>query len=468
MKDKASTRLVKGTVIYMIGNLTSKVLQMLILPVISASLHTSEYGYYDLIVTTINLVTPLVTFQVIEGMFRYMFSESIDNKKQVVSTVTVFLLASCVVLGGIMTAVGFALPIVKYPFLIYLNYVSAILFSYSQKLSRCEQKNRAFAISGVIHTIIMLTSQAVTLLVFKMGVEGMLISNSISYVIASIYLFFVVKVNQWIDFKAANKTKLCELLKFSAPLIPNSLCWWMVASSDRYVITMFLGTGENGIYSMAGKFSQLLTFVTSVFQLAWQESAIIEADNEQRDAFYTKTFNTYMRLLMGGYLVVLPLIKFLIPVLLDESYQIGYLYNPILLMGAVFSALSQFYGSAYLAFKKTKGAFYTTVIAAVINIAIGVGLIRYIGLFAPALGTAVSFMIQWIIRSIQMKSYFRVRIEIKVLAVLLFSMSIVTVAYYFDSIALQAVAILFGNVVFFFVNRSIILQGIRNLKSRHG
>lgn len=467
MTDKASTRLVKGSVIYMIGNLTSKVLQMLILPVISASLQTSEFGYYDLIVTTINLVMPLITFQVIEGMFRYMFSETHENKKQVVSTVTVFLLASCAVFGAVMAIIALALPIVKYPFLIYLNYLSAILFNYFQKLSRCEQKNRAFAISGVLHTIVMLASQAITLLLFKMGVIGMLISNSISYVVASFYLFFVVRIDQWLDLRKTSMNKLLELLSFSAPLIPNSLCWWLVSSSDRYVITLFLGTGANGIYSMAGKFSQLLAFITSVFQLAWQESAIIELESEQRDAFYTKTFNTYMKMLLCGYLVVLPLIKILIPILLDERYQSGYLYNPILLIGSVFAAFSQFYGSAYLAFKKTKGAFYTTVIAAVINISISVGLIKHIGLFAPALGTAVSFLIQWIVRSLQMSSYFKVKIEIKTLTVLLVFASAIIIVYYFDSVILQALTILFGLFVFTFTNRSIIARALRKVTPIH-
>src|SRR5699024_7568196 len=106
-------------------------------------------------------------------------------------------------------------------------------------------------------------------------------------------------------------------------------------------------------YSIAGKFSQLLTFITSVFQLAWQESAIMEENSKARDKFYTDTFNIYMKLLLGGYLVVLPFIKLIIPVLLEDSYQQGYLYNPILLIGAIMSAFSQFYGSAYIVFKKT-------------------------------------------------------------------------------------------------------------------
>lgn len=457
-ENQASKRLAKGTIVYMIGNLSSKVLQMLILPIITASLATSEYGYYDLIVTTISLVTPVVTLQMVEGMFRFMFNVSEDEQRKTVSTVTAFLVCGVVFLAGIIALLYFTLPNIQYPILLFLNYISNILFNYMQKLARCQQKGKQFAISGVVNTIVMLGCQAITLLVFKMGVDGMLIANAASYVAASLYLIMCLDIKRWFSKNAVDTGKFKDILKYSAPLVPNSIAWWFVASSDRYVITWFLGTAANGVYSIAGKFSQLLTFITTVFQLAWQESAIMEENSERRDAFYSRTFNAYMKLLLGGYVVVLPFIRIIIPVLLADSYQDGWLYNPILLIGAVFSAFSQFYGSAYLVFKKTGGAFFTTVVATTINIVIGIGLIRWIGLYAPALGTACSFLIQWIIRACQMKEYFKVKIEMNTLIVLLICGALSTMIYYFGKLPLQIVSMMVGLVVFVYINRDIILM----------
>ena len=61
--QKASARLAKGTAVYMAGNLISRVLQMLILPLITAVLATEEYGDYDLIIASISLVMPIITMQ---------------------------------------------------------------------------------------------------------------------------------------------------------------------------------------------------------------------------------------------------------------------------------------------------------------------------------------------------------------------------------------------------------------------
>lgn len=463
LNHSADKKLAVGTVTYMIGNMTSKILQILILPIITASLRTEQYGYYDLIITTISLVTPVITLQIIEGMFRFMFDESENEKKQTVSSVSAFLVCGIVLLAGIIAIIQFVFPSVQYPVLIFLNYASNIFFSYTQRLARCQQRNKQFAISGVINTIVMLACQAYFLLVAKMAVDGMLIANAVSYLVASIYLCYYLRIGQWLSVNEISKKKLKELLSYSAPLIPNSLGWWVVASSDRYVIAWFLGAAANGIYSIAGKFSQLLTFITTVFQLAWQESAIMEENSENRDKFYTRTFNTYMRLLLGGYLVVLPFIKIIIRLLLAESYQVGWLYNPILLIGAVFSAFSQFYGSAYLVFKKTSGAFTTTVVAAIINLVLGIGLVHYIGLFAPALGTACSFLIQWILRAHQMREYFKVTIEKKALAILLISAIFITTIYYIDNISLQYASMACGMAMFIMMNKDIVQRIIHKV-----
>lgn len=115
----ASKRLAKGTIIYMLGNLMSKVLQMLILPIITTSLLASEYGYYDIIITTISLITPVFTLQFIEGLFRYLFHASEKEKEKTVSTVTAFLLFGLVVLACIIVMLHYMIPNLKYLLYIY-------------------------------------------------------------------------------------------------------------------------------------------------------------------------------------------------------------------------------------------------------------------------------------------------------------------------------------------------------------
>lgn len=460
---QAERRLVKNTIIYMVGNIGSKILQMLILPLITAILLTEEYGYYDLVITTISLVQPIITLQLIEAMFRYLFSGTAEEKKKTTSTVIVCLVIGTVVLAVAMVGINFVTNAIQFPLLIYLNYISCIAFAFMQKVARCEQKNIQVATSGVINTLVMLAVQAITLLIFKLRTDGMLLANCISYFSAALYLNFYLHIEKNFSIKSVDIFHAKELLKYSLPLVPNSICWWFVAACDKYVISFFLSVASNGIYSIASKFSQLLTLVTNVFQMAWQESSIIESDSSTRNKFYSNTFNAYMRLLLGGYIVLLPLIRVIMPYLVAESYLIGYLYTPLLLMGAVFSAFSQFYGSAYLAFKKTGGAFSTTLIAAVINCCIAIVLIKPLGLFGPALGTLGAFFIQWLVRIHQMKEYFKVTIDNKVLFILLSISLAYTCIYYLNIIWVQIIFFVLGMLIFVHFNKQMIKPIINKL-----
>ena len=464
--QNASARLAKNTVIYMIGNLGSKILQVLILPLLTAVLLTEEYGYYDLIVTTINLITPIATLQLVEAMFRYLFGGSEEEKRVTISSVTAALVVGMTILAAVIALIQMFGIDLKYPFLIYLNYITNILFDYMQKIARCQQRNSLVAVSGVINTSVMLAVEAMALLVFKMRVDGMLLANCVSYFVAVLYLEYKLRIEEYLSIAAVNVKRVKELLKYSLPLVPNSVCWWVVSACDRYVISFFLSISANGIYSIAGKFSQMLSMITSVFQMAWQESSIIESDKATRDEFYTKTFDSYMRFLLSGYVVLLPIIRLAMPFLVAEEYHIGYLYNPLLLLGAVFSAFSQFYGSAYLAFKKTGGALSTTIIAAIINVTVGACLISKIGLYAPALGTTCAFLAQWLLRANQMKDYFRVKINTKVLSFMAPTMIVYYALYYKDSVVLHLTMLLVASIVFCTVNREMIRKILATVKKK--
>lgn len=464
--QNASARLAKNTVIYMIGNLGSKILQVLILPLLTAVLLTEEYGYYDLIVTTINLITPIATLQLVEAMFRYLFGGSEEEKRVTISSVTAALVVGMTILAAVIALIQMFGIDLKYPFLIYLNYITNILFDYMQKIARCQQRNSLVAVSGVINTSVMLAVEAMALLVFKMRVDGMLLANCVSYFVAVLYLEYKLRIEEYLSIAAVNVKRVKELLKYSLPLVPNSVCWWVVSACDRYVISFFLSISANGIYSIAGKFSQMLSMITSVFQMAWQESSIIESDKATRDEFYTKTFDSYMRFLLSGYVVLLPIIRLAMPFLVAEEYRIGYLYNPLLLLGAVFSAFSQFYGSAYLAFKKTGGALSTTIIAAIINVTVGACLISKIGLYAPALGTTCAFLAQWLLRANQMKDYFRVKINTKALSFMAPTMIVYYALYYKDSVVLHLTMLLVASIVFCTVNREMIRKILATVKKK--
>ena len=65
-----SKELVKGTLIYAIGSFGSKILSLLIVPLYTFFIVPEELGNYDLILTTVNLLIPIITLQITGAAYK--------------------------------------------------------------------------------------------------------------------------------------------------------------------------------------------------------------------------------------------------------------------------------------------------------------------------------------------------------------------------------------------------------------
>ena len=88
------------------------------------------------------------------------------------------------------------------------------------------------------------------------------------------FLFISVRLNRYIvPINKINKVLIKAMVKYSVPMIPNSISWWISNSSDKYMLTAFCGVAVTGIYSVAYKIPTFLTTFTTIFMSAWQISA---------------------------------------------------------------------------------------------------------------------------------------------------------------------------------------------------
>ena len=79
--------LLKNTFIYAMGNFSSKLLSVILLPFYTYYLSTSDFGYFDLILTASSMLTPIISFQISDGLYRFLLdAKGEDEKQQVIST----------------------------------------------------------------------------------------------------------------------------------------------------------------------------------------------------------------------------------------------------------------------------------------------------------------------------------------------------------------------------------------------
>ena len=68
--------LFKNMGILTISSFASKILVFLLVPLYTSILSTSEYGTYDLVVSTISLIYPILTMNIYDAVMRYCLDKN--------------------------------------------------------------------------------------------------------------------------------------------------------------------------------------------------------------------------------------------------------------------------------------------------------------------------------------------------------------------------------------------------------
>ena len=79
-------KFLKITMTYFLGNILTKILTFLLIPIYTKYLSTEMFGYYDLSVSVITLVIPIIFFQIWDGMFRFIYDYKEQKDKQKIIT----------------------------------------------------------------------------------------------------------------------------------------------------------------------------------------------------------------------------------------------------------------------------------------------------------------------------------------------------------------------------------------------
>ncbi|MBR6874423.1 MAG: polysaccharide biosynthesis C-terminal domain-containing protein [Ruminococcus sp.] len=419
VKKSSYKKLFSNTVIFAVGSFSSKVLILLLVKVYTSYLSREELGVNDVISQIANWLQPIVTMTISEAVIRFGLDKAYDKKK-------VFTLGNMVCLGG-FAVLGIVLPIVAisgvadkylsgYSMLLYVYVVMSGLKLVYSTFVRALEKVKLFAFNGILTTFLTLIGTIVFIIGFKMGNTGYLLSIIVSDGLSVVFLTFSAKLWRYLDFRRPDKELLSTMLKYSVPLIPAQVLWLITNSSDSFMTTHYLGSASNGVLSAAYKIPNLVATVYFMFGQAWNMSAIMEDDSDDRNDFYTNVFefNQCLLFIIAGFCLLI--VRPLTGIWLGPEFQDSAYYSPLLIFSSVFSCFVTFLGSIYLTSKRTMRSLATSLVSGIINIVLNIILIPRIGLYGPALSTVASYFTVFIIRAYDSRKIVPFDLKIKKLA----------------------------------------------------
>lgn len=466
MKNNESSlmRFIKSSGIFFIGSVLSKAISILMLPLYTNRIPTEDMGYYDLSLTYITIATSFLFFDIWVAILRYMYDGKTKEEQatSIKSGFSIFAVSSFVYL-----LCGTIFAWIFNPDSVFLILMYGLFQNISNLLCFCVrgfQKNKEFALSGIISTIVNVLANLLFILGFGIGYESLYISAIIGFVAQSAYLLICGKIGSSLKIGKYDNTITKSMFRYSLPLCLNSIAYWVLTSLNRIVLNGIYGNEANGIYAIGNKFSFVIGLITTCFTYAWQDLSFSKADEKGVGEFYSRASTMYAKVLMLSTALALPAIKFVFPVLVGNAYSAAENTVPLFLIVAAVSAVSTFIGNIFYAIKKTNMIFISMVISAVANLILCYPLITCLHIDGANLSVMISFVINILVRCVVLKKEISFKMDKSIIYMFL-PLGISFTAYIlFDwKINILVLVAIFAFVVYYF--RSYVTMFLKKIKT---
>lgn len=404
-------KLASNTIVLAIGQFGSKLLVYVMLKFYTSMLGTGGFGDVTNIINASALLISVVTLSISEGVLRYGLDKG-NNGRHVFSIgINVAVVGLCV-FAAFVPLVGMIEMIKGYEWLIFMYVCTGSIKGICSIYVRARGHVKLYAIDGILTTVAMVLFNLLFLGVFKMGVLGYVLSVSLGDFVSIVFLSLKAKLPQ--KYRPLGNDKLLRnsMIRYSIPLMPTTVMWWIINVSDTFMVTAVYGSDANGVYAFAYKFPNLAAIVVGIFLQAWHMSAITERNSRTVSNFYSNVFSmmeTVMVMAVSGIMLILR--PFILPFLGGEGFEGAYFYVPCLLCAVFFQCGSNFMSSIYEASNKTSHSFASSAVGAVANIVLNLILLHTVGVIGAAIATLASYIIVFVYRVIDTKKYLYMKIN---------------------------------------------------------
>lgn len=464
-KNNKYYQLILNTALFALGNLGSKFIVFILMPLYTNALTTTEYGISELVITATNLLIPFVSVSIQDATLRFALDKKNKSGEVLKNTLLILIIGSGIscILYPIMSLYRAINGWTQYLLILTIVYMIRNAFSIYLKAIG---KTKLFAIDSILYTLFLMISNIAFLTFAKWGLKGYFYANIISTIGSIVLLCIFGNVIKECIKNTVNYKLLKEMIIYSLPMILNNVSWWIINSSDKVMIEYFDSASASGIYSVASKIPSVLTTLTNIFNQAWIISSVSEYDTTRDGTFYSRIFMVFNCMLImvasGIVLIIKPFMQVYVGMEFVKSWE----YIPLLLLGSIFQSYAAFFGAIYTSAKKNVSIMLTTMFAAVVNIILNTILIPIIGIQGAVIATAIAYFMVFVFRMIDSQKY--IQFEIQVGQVLL-SMILLTSQCLLMIMTEGAVRYIFSIICFgmlFIINIKAIILLIHMIKKK--
>jgi O-antigen/teichoic acid export membrane protein len=387
-------QLLKDSAIYGAASLLSRAISFFLLPLYTRVLSPHDYGAIELVFVLVALVNVTVALEISQGVARYFIDSPEDERPRYASTALWFTAATYTTF--LMVAL-LAAPFIARALLadslsasdLRIALVSIWLggFYYlAQNQLRWQLRPMRFAAASITFTLATITSTAILVLVFDLGIRGVFLGQALGNIGGAVVAFWFLRGTYRLEFV---KEHWQRMLRFSLPLVPSSIAVFLNSYVDRIAISRLLTIADVGIYGVAFRVASVIGLAVIGIQGALTPLILAHHRDPETPAQLARIFRLFMLVALGGAIGLTVFAAELVSLLAAPEFSDAAVLLPLLVPALLLSTMYIFAPGPMLA-ERTGTFAVVNIAAAVVNVVLNVALVPTVGLPGSAIATLVS------------------------------------------------------------------------------
>jgi len=388
-----------------IANILVALSSLILIPIMTKSFSINNYGIWVQINTTINLIPSFATLGLPYTMVRFLSAETSKNKiREGFYSITLLILASTIIISTIMFIFSQNIAAALFNgninishllvIIVFLACLNTLLLNYFRTFQQMKRYS-VFLIMLNYLGVLIPSYFAVKGYGISITAFGLLIAYLIAFIVMTTFIFLDI------GFKLPEFKNLREYLSFGLPTIPGNLSSWIVDSSDRYVIGIFLGTAFVGYYAPGYTLGYIIILILTPFSILLPSllPKYYDDNDIEKVLLYLKYSLKYFLLVAIPTAFALTILsKPILMILTTPAIALnGYLITPFVAVSGLLFGFYAIISNVIILEKKTKVMGSIWIIAALLNLGLNIIIVPHYGILGAAATTLTAYTAAFIL-----------------------------------------------------------------------
>ncbi|MCL2116150.1 MAG: polysaccharide biosynthesis C-terminal domain-containing protein [Methanobrevibacter sp.] len=407
-----------------ITNILISLSGLIFIPIITKNLSTADYGIWAQVNTTIALMPNIANLGLPYTMVRFLSAEKDKNKiKESFYSMLAVVFTISLAISGIFLIFQDLIANSIFGGNVEVVYITAIISFFACinlmliSFFRTFQQIKRYSLFLVLQTYIGVVISSYLVLAnynIQIVVMGLLIAN------LAVFIIMIILIFRYLGLAIPKFKYLKEELEFAIPTIPSNISSWVVDSSDKYVIGIFLGSAAVGYYAPSYALGSILLMFLSPFAILLPSilPKYFEEGNLEKVSVFLKYSMKYFLLITIPAAIGLSILskQILLIISTSEIAMNGYAVTPFVCLGAILMGMYGIINNILILEKKTKILGNIWIIVGILNLVFNMIAVPYMGIVGAAIVTLICYLIAFFITSFYSKKYIELPFEYKSLA----------------------------------------------------